>query len=119
MYQFILPGTGMRPNIPRRARYFLIATTLPLLVVFQTAFAQDPIAAAGQVITNPIDASFSTAYTFSTDLTTVNWDTSGTTRDGGDGSYGDGTLGPFGKIGALIEGLPYENAKTRTVRRAI
>lgn len=35
------------------------------------------------------------------------------------GCYGSGSLGPFGKIGGMLEGSPSTNLKTNTVTRSI
>jgi hypothetical protein len=35
------------------------------------------------------------------------------------GCYGSGTLGPFGRVGAMIEGIPSQNAQKGTVTRYI
>lgn len=52
----------------------------------------------------PIDYGFFTTYSFWFSYTTMDWITCGYFPDGSDGCYGDGRLGPFGHIGAAIEG---------------
>jgi len=66
----------------------------------------------------PIDATLFTSYFFDSTRTTPTWITCGSTQNTS-GCYGSGTLGPFGKIGAMLEGNPRTNVSTSTVTRAI
>ena len=50
--------------------------------------------------------------------TNVDWNVCGS-LPGSSGCYGSGTLGPFGKIGALMEGEPKTDRSANTVTRAI
>jgi YD repeat-containing protein len=66
----------------------------------------------------PIDpALFITYGTFSGDPN-VDWIVCGMTQQS-NGCFGSGTLGPFGKVAALIEGNPSTNPNTSTVTRYI
>lgn len=64
------------------------------------------------------DSGLYTSYTFSNGYTSVFWSVCGSTQ-GSDGCYDSGTLGPFGKAGAVIEGNPVVNFATSTVTRNI
>jgi hypothetical protein len=64
-----------------------------------------------------IDATLSTNYVLQGN-TSVNWIVCGTLPGSG-GCYGGGTLGPFGRIGAMIEGNPSQNLTTGSVTRYI
>lgn len=66
----------------------------------------------------PIDGTLFTTYTPSTTQTSVIWFVCGSTQNTG-GCYGSGNLGPFGKVGALIEGNPTTDTSTNTVTRLI
>ena len=68
--------------------------------------------------TAPIDSTLFTSYFFDATGTTPTWITCGSTQNS-NGCYGSGTLGPFGKIGAMLEGIPHTNLSTNTVTRAI
>ena len=50
--------------------------------------------------------------------TIVDWNVCGS-LPGSSGCYGSGTLGPFGRIGALLEGEPKTDRNANTVTRAI
>jgi len=67
-------------------------------------------------LAGPIDGTLFTTYTMAQNATNVNWVVCGS-LPGTSGCYGSGSLGPFAKIGALLEG----NTTTRgnTVTRFI
>lgn len=64
-----------------------------------------------------IDSTLYTNY-FLSGTTGVSYVVCGSTQQSS-GCYGSGTLGPFGKIGAMLEGNPSTNLKTNTVSRTI
>jgi hypothetical protein len=59
------------------------------------------------------DSTLFTTYTASSDLTNVSWIVCGSTQNS-EGCFGSGQLGPFGKVGAMIEGNPSVNGGTVT-----
>ena len=65
-----------------------------------------------------IDATLYTRYNLDRDHTSVGWAVCGS-LPGSSGCYGSGTLGPFGKVGALMEGEPKTDRIANTVTRAI
>jgi len=64
-----------------------------------------------------IDSTLFTTYTLLGN-TSMNWVVCGS-LPGTSGCYGAGTLGPFGRIGAMIEGNPSQNLTAGTVTRYI
>jgi hypothetical protein len=66
----------------------------------------------------PIDGTLYTRYNMDPAHTTVNWNVCGS-LPGSSGCYGAGSLGPFGRVGALLEGEPKTNRSANTVTRAI
>lgn len=92
----------------------LLADSILLLTFFgaaaygQTTFAQN---------TAP-DANLYTQYFFITGYQNLDWSVCGSTQSN-TGCYAFGILGPFGQVGALIEGNPSVNATTNTVTRLI
>ena len=66
----------------------------------------------------PPDATLYTTYGINSTHTSVTWFVCGSTQQS-DGCYGGGSLGPFGKVGALLEGNPSTNISTNTVTRAV
>ena len=66
----------------------------------------------------PIDAGLYTTYFLFSNNTKVSWSVCGQTKST-EGCYGSGQLGPFGKVGALLEGVPTIDSATHTVTRAI
>lgn len=66
----------------------------------------------------PIDATLFTTYSLTGGNTHLKWLVCGSTQTTS-GCYGIGTLGPFGRIGTLIEGNPTEDVATNTVTRYI
>jgi hypothetical protein len=65
-----------------------------------------------------LDSTLFTNYTMDAARTTVTWYVCGS-LPGTSGCYGAGFLGPFGKVGAMIEGLPTQNLTKGAVTRAI
>jgi hypothetical protein len=65
-----------------------------------------------------IDATLYTRYNTDIAHTTVNWNVCGSLA-GSSGCYGSGSLGPFGQIGALLEGEPKTDRNANTVTRAV
>jgi hypothetical protein len=68
------------------------------------------------VAATPIDSTLSTTYTMAQNGTNVDWVVCGS-LPGSIGCYGAGSMGPFAKIGALIEGNT--TIKQNTVTRLI
>ncbi len=64
------------------------------------------------------DSTLFTTYTINTPHTSLTWIVCGSTLQTS-GCYAAGSLGPFGKIGALLEGNQFANLKTGTVARYI
>ena len=65
-----------------------------------------------------LDSTLFTNYTMDTARTNVTWYVCGS-LPGTSGCYGAGFLGPFGKVGAMLEGLPTQNLTKGTVTRYI
>jgi hypothetical protein len=65
-----------------------------------------------------IDGTLYTRYNMEPAHTSVNWNVCGS-LPGSSGCYGSGSLGPFGRVGALLEGEPKTNLSANTVTRAI
>ena len=65
-----------------------------------------------------IDSTLFTTYTANTKYTGLNWLVCGSTQ-ATSGCYGSGSLGPFGRVGAMIEGNPAQNLLKGTVTRYI
>lgn len=89
-----------------------IGLTLVLLCASVMPGQGEPAASA------PIDSTLYTTYFFDSSHTTVGWFTCGS-LPGSSGCYGSGSLGPFGKVGSMMEGNPQTNLNTNTVTRAI
>jgi hypothetical protein len=64
----------------------------------------------------PPDSTLFTTYSLYSNDTTVDWIVCGSTQET-EGCYASGSLGPFGRVGALLEGNPL--VKGSTVTRAI
>src|SRR5437667_2157263 len=78
-----------------------------------------PAAPAGAVpAATPIDATLYTRYHTDPIQTIIDWHVCGSLPDSS-GCYGSGSLGPFGRVGALMEGEPTTNRIANTVTRAI
>jgi len=69
-----------------------------------------------QGATPPPDANLFTTYTAGTGYQSINWMVCGSTEQS-EGCYSFGTIGPFGEVGAMIEGDP--SVKDTTVTRDI
>ena len=91
---------------------FPITLALTLLCTGLSSGEAKPVANA------PIDATLFTSYFFDPTRTTPSWIVCGSTQNTS-GCYGSGNLGPFGKVGAMLEGYPRTNLSTSTVTRAI
>jgi hypothetical protein len=65
-----------------------------------------------------IDSTLYTTYTIATGLTDISLTVCGS-LPGSVGCYGSGSLGPFGRVGSMIEGNPAQNVKNGTVTRYI
>lgn len=77
-----------------------------LLVLLSMSFVLGLILpASAQTAAAPIDSTLFTTYSVFSGSTNVNWIVCGSTQ-GSSGCYGSGSLGPFGIIGAMIEGNP-------------
>ena len=66
----------------------------------------------------PIDATLYTRYNVNTAGTIISWNVCGS-LSGSSGCYGSGSLGPFGKAQAVLEGEPKTDRIANTVTRAI
>lgn len=66
---------------------------------------------------SPPDATLFTTYEVNPS-TSVYWTTCGSTQQS-EGCFASGSLGSFGKVGALLEGNPSVNSTTNTVTRSI
>jgi len=91
----------------------LSALATAILLLAFTAYAQQTAVPAA-----PPDANLYTNYSFSTGYQNVNWIVCGSTQSTS-GCYDFGSMGPFGKAGALIEGNQAVNTTTNTVTRLI
>jgi hypothetical protein len=65
-----------------------------------------------------IDATLYTRYNMDSAHTSVNWNVCGSLA-GSSNCYGSGSLGPFGRVGALMEGEPKTDRNAHTVTRPI
>lgn len=66
----------------------------------------------------PPDATLYTSYFFGSGYQDLTWVVCGSTPET-KGCYGSGSLGPFGRVSALMEGNPTTDAATNTVSRII
>src|SRR5205814_2942493 len=93
----------------------LMNTIYPKFALFAFAwFAFSP----GLPAATPIDTTLYTRYHTDPAQTIVDWNVCGS-LPGSSGCYGSGSLGPFGRVGALMEGEPKTNRNAQTVTRAI
>jgi hypothetical protein len=83
-------------------------------LLLSITFASIPVQAAQQ----PPDATLYTSYFFYGNYQNVDWVVCGSTAETS-GCFGSGTLGPFGQIGTMLEGIPSVNYQTDTVTRQI
>jgi hypothetical protein len=65
-----------------------------------------------------IDSTLFTTYSLSGNDTNINLVVCGS-LPGSEGCYGSGSMGPFGRVGAMIEGNPKQNKTAGTVTRYI
>jgi len=65
-----------------------------------------------------LDSTLFTTYEMNTTRTSLDWTVCGSVGST-NGCYGSGSIGPFGKIGAIIESLPAQNLTKGTVTRYI
>ena len=65
-----------------------------------------------------LDSTLFTTYTISTDLENVGLNVCGSTKQSR-GCYWGGSLGPFGRVGAMMESSPSTNLTEQTVTRYI
>lgn len=96
-----------------RNRWVLLGSMF--LLLFSAAL---PIRGQNATKAPPPDATLFTTYSLSSLDQTVFWDVCGSTALTG-GCFASGSLGPFGKAGALMEGNPSVDLNTNTVTRAI
>jgi hypothetical protein len=66
----------------------------------------------------PIDSTLFTTYFLGSGDSELYWSVCGSTQETG-GCYGSGSMGPFGRVGSLLESTPSQNAKLGTVTRYI
>jgi hypothetical protein len=92
-------------RISRALAAAVILSGICLLATTATLHAQSAPAA--------LDATLFTTYTISSGDQNVNLVVCGSTAES-EGCYGSGSMGPFGKAGALIEGTPMTNGSTVT-----
>lgn len=86
---------------------FLFTFSVALVVCSQPAAASQPP-----------DYTLYTTYSFGTGYQNVYWVVCGSTAES-EGCYASGSMGPFGRAGALIEGIQSVNQTTSTVTRYI
>jgi hypothetical protein len=87
---------------------WLLTVSLVLLVIGTPVFLH----------ATALDATLFTTYSLFSNATSVSWVVCGSTQQSS-GCYASGSLGPYGKIGALIEGNPATNLTKGTVTRSI
>jgi hypothetical protein len=90
-------------------KQWLLAASMTLSVLGATV----PVRASA-----PPDATLFTTYEINSTHTDVSWIVCGSTAQS-EGCFDSGSLGPFGKVGALMEGSASTNLSTNTVTRAI
>ena len=93
-------------------------TTFTRQLRWVTAIACLVLAATIPAMAAPIDSTLFTTYTINTAHTSLNWVVCGSTQSSS-GCYASGTLGPFARVGAVIEGNQSANLTTNTVTRLI
>ncbi len=89
------------------ARQFMFLTIMFSLCAWLPLHAQTIAAPA------PPDSTLFTSYFFGSNYQSLTWIVCGSTQES-EGCYGAGGLGPFGKVGALIEGDPVVRGDTVT-----
>ena len=100
-----------------RTRTILPIAAATTLICAGLSFGQETAVQAVPAATPP-DATLFTTYNIDTAHTSVGLSVCGS-LPGSEGCYGGASLGPFGKVGALLEGDPKVNLTTNTVTRAI
>src|SRR5258708_19473444 len=90
----------------------LLAASIILLFLSATIWV------SAQTTSWPPDETLFTTYNINANHTSVSWVVCGSTQQSS-GCYAAGSLGPFGKVGALLEGNQSSNLTTNTVTRAI
>jgi len=98
-----------------RLVFLLVAATT--LICAGLSYGQEAPMQAVPAATPP-DATLFTTYNIDTAHTTVSLVVCGS-LPGSSGCYGSASLGPFGKVGALLEGDPKIDLSANTVTRAI
>jgi hypothetical protein len=92
------------------------------IVSFRASAQDAAITTGNQVVTSavraPLDYYVFTTYTLTSNNSMVNWVVEGYLKKTS-GAYGAGRLGPFGKVGSLVEGFPMEDIDKKTVTRYI
>src|ERR1035437_7676061 len=91
-----------------RTSWALAASVILLAASALPAAAQTPIAPPAAP-----DATLFTTYSLFSGEQTLDWIVCGSTT-GSSGCYASGSLGPFGKIGAMVEGNPSTSGSTVT-----
>ena len=99
-----------------RTRIVFPTVIATILICASLSYGQEGGVPAGNP--PPIDATLYTKYNLNKAHTSVNWNVCGS-LPGSSGCYGSGSLGPFGQIGALLEGEPKTDRIANTVTRAI
>jgi hypothetical protein len=74
------------------------------------------VSGVGRLYAAPLDSTLYTTYAMYEGSTTVGFTVCGSLPQSG-GCYGGGTMGPFVKVGAMIEGNPSQNLTKGTVTR--
>ncbi|WP_266159597.1 hypothetical protein [Dyella silvatica] len=100
-----------------RTQCALLAASL-LLAVTAALPASAQLATAAITPATPPDSNLFTTYSFNNTYTSAYLSVCGSTQ-GSEGCYGGGSIGPFGRAGALIEGNESVDVATGTVTRYI
>lgn len=82
------------------------------IVTLALVICTSPLLLAQNTVVPP-DSTLYTNYELFDNLTTVLWSVCGQTQQT-DGCYGSGRLGPFGQVGAMVEGIAFINGNTVT-----
>src|SRR5437667_8990567 len=117
-----LQERNQRKRPPAKAKSFDIMRTR---IVFPTVVAATLICvslsygqAAAVPAATPIDATLYTRYHTDPNQTIIDWNVCGS-LPGSSGCYGSGSLGPFARIGGVMEGEPKTDLIANTVTRPI
>jgi len=95
-----------------------LRTQWPLTAAIMLLVLSATVGIGAQTVTVPPDQTLFTTYNLDAALTSVGWIVCGSTQQSS-GCYTSGSLGPFGKVGALLEGSPSWNRTKNTVVRDI